>query len=72
MRFLRQLENFPWPGGAYELHGDLAGLWAAHVGRDKYRVIWWFDIEIRTVVVIRVGPKDTPGGGEIYDEIAPR
>jgi mRNA-degrading endonuclease RelE of RelBE toxin-antitoxin system len=67
---LEQLERFPWPAKAEALKGDLEGLYAQHVGRDKYRVIWWFDREIQTVVIVRVGPKDVPGG-TIYDEVKP-
>jgi mRNA-degrading endonuclease RelE of RelBE toxin-antitoxin system len=41
-----------------------------HMGRDRYRVIWEVDPEIKTVFVLRVGPKERPGKGTIYQ--APR
>lgn len=47
------------------------GCWGIHIGQDRYRVIWEVDVEIQTVFVLRVGPKERRGRGTIYDEPRP-
>jgi mRNA-degrading endonuclease RelE of RelBE toxin-antitoxin system len=53
------------------LQGDWEGCYGIHVGQDRYRVIWEYDREIRTVFVLRVGPKQRRKRGTIYDESRP-
>ena len=56
---------------AEALEGEWEGTYGVHIGRDRYRVIWEFDAEIRTVIVLAVGPKTLASGGTIYDRPRP-
>jgi mRNA-degrading endonuclease RelE of RelBE toxin-antitoxin system len=75
----QEIDNFisevlpvtPRPPRAEELRAPYDGCLGIHIGRDRYRVIWELDAEIRTVVILRVGPKKRRGGGTIYDDPRP-
>jgi mRNA-degrading endonuclease RelE of RelBE toxin-antitoxin system len=69
--FLEGLQLGPWPAEAEGLREPWDGCYGVHVGRDRYRVIWEVDIEIRVVYVLRVGPKRKATGGTIYDDPRP-
>lgn len=53
-RFIEGLRSYPFQGYLLE-KGELAGLRATHIARDRYRVVWEVDEEIRTVFVLHVG-----------------
>jgi hypothetical protein len=70
------------PECGYELRPPWDGCLAAHVGRDRYRVIWelldpQMDYtgvadEVVVVAILRVGPKTDASGRTIYDRERPR
>jgi hypothetical protein len=75
-KFFRRLEADA--GLGYDLRGEWEGWRAIHLCSDRYRVIWQDRPEIDDfegadgdtvvpVVVIRVGPKNQPAGGTVYD-----
>jgi hypothetical protein len=68
-------------GHALRAGTEWEGCYAAHVGRDRYRVIWeLLDPEpdpdqiaeqLISVLIIRVGPKTDSSGHTIYEQGRP-
>jgi hypothetical protein len=69
------------PDCGYELRPPWDGCLAAHVGRDRYRVIWELldpqidyagaTDEVVVVAILRVGPKTDASGRTIYERERP-